>query len=309
MKMRKLAVSSLVATLLFVAHSHAQSTPAVGPYGSIWVNDGNQIGRFDFTSPTAATFTALPVLQFGDFSKAGINIMTDIAWAPDYSAMYAVTRHDMGDDFFLQGLSQFDPNTGLGLVLSNNNNIGQVNRTVANGAGFVNGALYTAVDDITELFQINITTGVYTEIGTVTAGGTDYYGAGDIVFYNGAAYSLSLTDPSGAGVNNYLVRLDVDDPSNSTLMGLVGTGSDTFTNGFGIAAIDGVGLYAVGNGKELFLLDPDNPGSLTAVTITGDTSAFSVFNGATAAPVPEPSAFALLGGCLGLWMWKRKRGS
>ncbi len=308
MKRLGFAASCLFATLIAFGLPHTQASPAVGPYGSIWVHDGNQIGRLDLTSATTATFTALPELQFGTFSKDGNDRLTDIAWAPDFSSMYAVARYYHHEGLVLQGLSRFDPNTGLGVVLSDDNDIGQINFTIANGAGFVNGILYSAVDDNSELYSINTTTGLFSLVGNIAAGGVSYYGAGDIVSYNGNVYSLSLAVPSSAGVDNYLIRLNMSDPSNSTLMGMMGTGASMFTDGFGLAAVEGVGLYAIGNGKEVFWMDPTNPANLLAVTITGDTSAFDVFNGATgAAAVPEPSTIAILTISFGLCLLQRRR--
>lgn len=303
--LKGIAISGFLSCTL-CGTAFSQMSPAVGAYGSIWINDGDSVGRVDLSSPTSGTFTMLPQLNipgtnFSDGFSRHVNTLTDIAWSSDYSTMYAVSTRGRSGSTQYANFLQFDVNTGAGSFLSENQTVmygGNVN--VINSLGYgSDGKLYSGSDDETLLMRFSESTGQLTKLGS-----TGFYSQGDIVTYQGTTYALMGTGHSGGG-SRHLIQLNLADPFASVNLG----GLPNIQKAYGLAAIEGVGIYAVdADAKKIYKLDLNNLGSPTEVMVNGSIGLAS-FEGATAAPaaVPEPTSTALLSlGGVALLLRRRK---
>lgn len=279
----------------------SQISPAKGYYGSAWVNGTNNIGRLDFTSPTTARFTKTSTLTVGGvrwnsygFNKRGY-VVTDIAWDQDYSAMYGIAVRIRSSSTTYSSFFKFDPDTGTGSFIGQDYRVeyGAQSNTI-NSLGYdARGNLHTAFDDKTDFYTMNESTGELTSDGSL---GSYHYGAGDVAALEGKTYQTVTTGISGSG-GTRLLEVDLDNPSNSRVVADL---SSTVSKPYGLAAIEGVGLYVFdAESMNVFKVDVES-GALSQVTITGeDRTYFGGFWGATAAPpahpVPEASVSLLLG--------------
>jgi hypothetical protein len=76
---------------------------------SVWVNDGDDLGRLDFSSPTSAAFTYIGKLGVGatgpggstwsDVGGATANTMLDINWDAGRTALYGISAGRPASEF------------------------------------------------------------------------------------------------------------------------------------------------------------------------------------------------------------------
>lgn len=205
-------------------------------------------------------------------------VMTDIAFSPS------------GDLYGISFTNLYTINTSNASVT----NIGS--HGVAGGNALVfgsDGTLYAAGTSTTNLYSLNPTNGTPTLLGDM-----GFSSSGDLAFHNGAFYLSANTSPSDT-----LVLLSLSTFAGSAI------GNFGFDNVYGLATADDALLYGL-SGFDVFSVDV----STGSGTLIGNYSGggLGVSYGSSfiteAAPVPEPSTFALLGaGLAGLLAWSRKR--
>ena len=193
-------------------------------------------------------------------------ILTDIAFAPN-GDLYGVS---------FNGVYRIDPDTAATTFVGNHGIAG------ANALVFgADGTLYAAGSDTSDLFTIDIATGLGASVGT-----TGFTSGGDLAFVGDDLY---LASSSGD-----LVRIN--------LASVVGTviGGFGVPNVFGISSPGDGTLFGVGD-TSIFRVDVATGMALDALDYGGQGlgRAFgqSFFSEAVApmAPVPAPAAFLLFG--------------
>jgi hypothetical protein len=153
--------------------------------------------------------------------------------------------------------------------------LGSFNGT-ANALVFgADGTLYMAGST---LYTVNVGTGAVTAVGS----GIGFQSAGDLAFVGGTLFM--------AASNGDLVSIDTS-TGVGTSIGTMGSGSV-----FGLATPDNATLYGV-DGQNVVQINTSN-GNATFVSTFNPTLGFaagSAFLSESGAPVPEPSALALVG--------------
>lgn len=321
-------VSSLLCAVLVLTCLPAPAGAAV----TIWVHDGDDLGRIDLSSPTSGTFsyvgkfgtgaTGPSGTTWGDAFGSTANVMTDIAWDAAGSTLYGISMAQGATNSANSYLWTINSSTGAaGMVTSSGNNIpgdgtlpggtdGVDSFTLTNTLGATaGGQMLTSTSTNRTIYSLNTSSNASTILGDFsTSNATIKYSSGDIATHDGRTYLTASAQKYSGGdnVTNYLVELNLGNLAASTLIGgfSYNSGTDLYDSIHGLASTP-YGLYAIdSNNKALALVNTTNA-SLTAVTLSGSTAALSGFFGA--ASVPEPSrAGLLLIGVSGLVMRRRR---
>jgi hypothetical protein len=293
-------------------------SPLARAAGSIWVHDGDDLARIDFSSPTTASFTYIGKLGTGatgpnatiwsDTFGASQNVMIDIAWNASGTTLFGLSAAQSGTNNADSYLWAINPITGAAALVTPNGNgipgddslpagtLGRDSFTITNALGLAaDGRMLTGTQTDRILYVLDVTTNTATPLGAFGTSPVARISAGDIETFNGITYLLASTSPyvGGEGEINYLVALDPDELLASIVVGPLPL---SFDAGWGLAATSD-GLYALdGNSRTISLLNTAN-GMLTPVTLTGNVAALDTFSGATST-IPEPATLTLLASAL-----------
>lgn len=324
MKSKRLPATVVAALVLMSASANSAIT--------LWVHDGDDLGRIDMTSPTSGTFTYVGKFGTGATGPAGTtwgdtfgatrNAMTDIAFNGDGTVLYGLSCAQGATNNANSYLWMISTVTGVAtLVTTSGNNIpgdgtlpagsdGVDSFTLTNALGLgSNGQMLTAISTDKTIYSIDLSNNSSTILGNfVTSNSTVKYSGGDIVTHEGSTYLTASAQKNlgGNNVTNYLVEMNLSDLAASTLVGAFSysSGTDLYDNMHGLVSTP-FGLYAFdADSKAMALVDTTTAG-LTPVTLTGSTAALSGFFGA--ASVPEPSrAMLMLAGLAGMTLRRRR---
>lgn len=285
---------------------------------SIWVHDGDDLARIDFSSPTTASFTYVGKFGTGptgpnatfwsDTIGASQNVMIDIAWNATGTTLYGLTAAQSGTNNANSYLWAINPFTGAASLVTPNGNgipgddslpagtLGRDSSTITNALGLAaDGRMLTGTQTDRILYVLDVTTNTATPLGAFGTSPVARISAGDIETYNGITYLLASTSPyvGGEGEINYLVALDPDELLASVVVGPLPL---SFDAGWGLAATPD-GLYALdGNSRTVSLVDTAT-GMLTPVALSGNVTTLDSFSGATST-IPEPATLTLLAAAL-----------
>ena len=291
----------------------------------IWIHDGDDLARLEFSSPTSATFHYIGKFGVGATGPAGtvwndlagptLNSMLDINWNSDSTKMYGISSAQGGTNSSDAYLWTIDPKTGAATQVGGGNAIpgdgtlpsgsnGRDNFTIPNALGLAaDGRMLTAINTDNAIFSIDLATNTATLLGAFGGNPTVKVSSGDVAAFRGATYLIAsqATYAGGVGETNYLVKLDLADLPASSIVGPL---APSFDSGWGLASTAD-GLYAIdGDSKTVGLINLSN-GQLTPVAIAGDTTALTYFSGASSVPEPGPGMFAVLIVFIGLRRGRR----
>lgn len=276
----RLAAAAAATAVLALATGAASAQALVG------LTSGNQLTRFDVSSPGAATTVAITGLAAGD-RFVGIDLR------PSNNTIYGITTSNQiytlneftGAATFVAALSVplIASNLGWGLDFN----------PVADFSG---AASLRVVSTAGANLAVNVNTGV-------VANTASNIGAG----YSGAAYTNSST--SGAPASTALYYINSDTNTLNFAPTAFNTPTISTIGSLGVNVIGANGFEILAGGQAFAALNVENSSSLATgiygiSLTTGAATLLGTYNGTlsglTVSAVPEPGTYGLLAAGLGL---------
>lgn len=273
----------------FVAVSQVQAESLVG------INSNNQVGVFDSANLSAAVFTTITGLSFGE-SLIGIDLRPSnniIYGIGNKNRLYTLDAYT-GSAMYLFDLSSPIITSGKGYGID-------FNPVADRGTG----ASLRLVSSTGDNYAVNASNGSVTTATSIAAG------------YSAVGYSNSDTTQTSAPANTqlYYVNSDTDTLSiartgfNNPTISLIGA------LGLDILKANGFEVFSSGSAFAAVNLDDGSLDSqlVNINLLTGEAFSLGKFNGTinglTAAPsaVPVPAALPLMASALGLFSLSRRR--